>query len=130
MRGKLNNLSILLCGAILATTGCGTGRPQPADRNVARETLQRSLQAWKNGEPAVALQNAEPSITVADREWAVGTKLLDYRIDGKDQLFGADLRCTVYLTLDGGARSQPRKKKATYSVGTGETLTVVRTDDD
>jgi len=121
--------AMILCGVATLAAGCGGNRPQQADRGVAREILQTALESWKKGETPTALQERDPSITVADREWARGTKLLDFQVDDKDQLFGADLRCTVRLTLD-NARGQPRKKKATYSVGTNQTFTVVREDDD
>jgi hypothetical protein len=130
MHRNWNYLSAtVICGVVTLVAGCGGNRPQPADRGVAREILQTALESWKKGVTPTALQERDPSITVADREWAKGTRLLDYEVDDKDQLFGADLRCTVRLTLD-GARGQPRKKKATYSVGTNQTFTVVREDDD
>jgi hypothetical protein len=123
-------LPATLALAALAAAGCGLGRPRPADRTVGREILKVTLDAWKDGATPDALQERDPPVTVADREWSNGKKLLDYTVADRDELFGADLRCTVFLTLDSGGRGQPRQKKATYSVGTNGTFTVVREDDD
>jgi hypothetical protein len=115
--------------AALAAVGCNN-RPPQADAGLAREILDVALTAWKSGETPTDLQDHDPSIVVADRDWAAGKKLVDYQVNDKNEFFGADLRCTVYLTLEAGAQGKPRKKKATYSVGTHRTFTVVREDDD
>jgi hypothetical protein len=119
----------LTAGAALGVAGC-TGRPAPADPALARQILNKALDAWKQGEAPDDLQKGNPAIVVADREWAAGKKLVDYQVDGKDELFGADLRCRVQLLFEGRTPDRPRKKKATYSVGTHHTFTVVREDDD
>jgi hypothetical protein len=120
----------ILGGATILAAGCGASKPPPADRAAARAILQVALEAWKKGELPSALQDRDPPIVVADHEWTAGKKLLDFKVDDKDQLFGADLRCTVHLTSEAGAAGKTRNKKATYSVGTHRTFTVVREDDD
>ena len=80
------------------------------------------------GQTPQSLQARQPPIHVADREWAGGARLVSYEI-WKDQLFGSDLRCQVRLTLR-DPKGKERSKKATYSVGTREALTVVREDDE
>lgn len=113
---------------ITLALGCTRARP-PADAALARATLHSALESWKQGTPPDELQDREPPVHVADHEWAGGAKLLAFEVDRRDQHFGADLRCSVRLTLEGN-HGKPRNKKATYSVGTGPALTVVREDDD
>jgi hypothetical protein len=123
----LANIAIVI--AFLSAAGCGRDRPIPADADVARTTLRTTLDAWKKGDAADSLTKQTPPIYVAEREWKNGARLADYEVDPKDQLFGSDLRCNVWLTMkDGNGRE--RKKKATYSVGTNNKLTVVREDDE
>jgi hypothetical protein len=119
-------LGALMLSAV--TLGCAS-KPEPADPQVARETLRAALDAWKSGEGIEALQQVEPPILVSDHEWGGGTRLLDYQVDSKDQIFGTDLRCRVKLTLQ-GKNGKKRQKQATYSVGTSQALVVVREDDD
>jgi len=127
-------LRMCTCGVGLflltwSLAGCGAARPQPADPEVARPALRTALDAWKDGQTPQSLQARQPPIHVADREWAGGARLVSYEIAPKDELFGSDLRCQVRLTLR-DRKGKERSKKATYSVGTRETLTVVREDDE
>jgi hypothetical protein len=119
---------LLLLGG-LAAAGCGPARPKPADAAVARETLLVALEAWKGGASPESLQGREPPVYVAEREWRGGARLTGYEVDPNDQLFGPDLRCRVKLSLEGPG-GKMRTKRATYSVGTNEKLTVVREDDE
>jgi hypothetical protein len=123
----LANTAILIL--LFPAGGCGRDRPVPADADVARTTLRTSLEAWKNGDPPDSLTKRTPPIYVAEREWKNGARLANYEVDPNDQLFGADLRCNVWLTMQ-DANGRERKKKATYSVGTNNKLTVVREDDE
>jgi hypothetical protein len=91
--------------------------------------LRTVLDAWKSGAPAESLGGHEPPVFVADRDWRGGARLARYEVFPNDQLFGSDLRCNVWLWLEDGS-GKTRKKKATYSVGTNDKLTVVREDDD
>jgi len=130
MRPILRWLLAVLAGCdFLAAGGC-TSRPPPVDPALAREILSTTLDAWKQGEAPDSLQERDPPIFVADREWAMGKKLVSYKVNDKDQVFGAALRCSVQLSFDVGMRGKPRTRKATYSVGTQEKFTVVREDDD
>jgi hypothetical protein len=130
MRPILPWLLALLAGCASLSAGGCTSRPPPADPALAREILSAALDAWKRGEESDSLQDRDPPIFVADREWAAGKKLVNYKVDEKDRVFGAALRCSVQLTFDVGMRGKPRTRKATYCVGTNERLTVVREDDD
>jgi hypothetical protein len=114
---------------LLTMPGCGADRPTPADTELARQTLRTALDAWKKGVTPESLTSQMPPIFVAERDWKKGARLANYEVDPDDQLFGADLRCSVWLTLQ-DANGKERRKKATYSVGTNNKLTVVREDDE
>jgi hypothetical protein len=112
----------------VAPWGCAT-KPQPADPQLARETLKTVLDTWKSGEGLDTLQQLDTPIQVSDAEWARGVRLLDYQVEPRDYLFGTDLRCRVKLTLQ-GKNGKKRQKMGTYSVGTTQALMVFREDDD
>lgn len=120
------------CLALLALPfvgGCGPSAPPPADAAVARQTLHTAMDAWKNKESVDSLQSRQPPIYVSEHEWGNRYTLVDYKVDEKDEPFGADLRCKVQLTLK-DKKGKEFKKTATYSVGTNKKLTVVREDDE
>lgn len=112
----------------LSAGGCVSSPPPQADADVARQTLRAALDAWKAGQSPESLKGRTPPIVVADRDWQGGAKLEGYEVDPKDRLLGADLHCQVSLTLR-DARGRAVKRKATYSVGTHNALTVIRSDD-
>lgn len=103
--------------------GCGSA-PTQSDPEVARQTLQRALDAWKRGDPPDALKDASPPVTVADTEWRRGAKLLAYELADKTEPSGFDQRFTVKLTLD--ADKKPRT--VMYDVSTHPKLVVVRAE--
>ena len=123
------SLRFLACGVLLAllgVAGCGGRLPAPADPVRARATLQLALDAWKNGEQPETLKGRQPPVIAVDHDWRGGERLLNYQVEN-DELFGADLRCRVLLSVR-AKNGATRQKKAVYSVGTGAALTVVRED--
>lgn len=119
-------LLALWAGASLQS-GCGSGPPVPApvDASLARDTLERVMESWKEGESAESLQDETPAVVVQDFDWTQGMKLLAYEIVGEGKESGANLVAQVKLTLgdQGGAQSE---KTVTYVVGTAPVLTVFR----
>jgi hypothetical protein len=113
-----------VCGLGLGLAGCNPPRPDPSDATVGRETLKNALDAWKKGDTLDAYRQAAPSVTVAERQWQKGTKLLDYEIDGDGQPDGFDVQFKVKLSVqDAGKKSS---EKAIYNVSTTPRLVVVR----
>ena len=55
-----------LSAAACVSPGCGSGPPRPADPVAAREALERTLAAWKEGKTPESLKDAEPPIVVSD----------------------------------------------------------------
>jgi len=119
--------AILLSGvAMMAATGCSLGPVHaPVDAAKARETLRTTLESWKKGEPADALQQASPPIYVIDAEWQEGNKLVDYKIAGDGDEKDAHLFCPVNLTIRDSA-GKVSKRDVTYIISTAPKLTVSR----
>jgi hypothetical protein len=115
----------LLCCLVLA--GCGTGvhESAPVNPEVARETLTRAMESWKEGETLEALQEENPAIVVQDFDWAGGMKLLKYEVLGPGKEESANLVAQVKLTLADASGTQSNKT-VTYVVGTAPALTVFR----
>ncbi len=114
---------------LLASPGCGSGPPPPADPTAARAALERALAAWQEGKTAESLKSDRSPIVVSDRSWAQGERLLKYQIEPGDHQAGADHVFPVILWLDDQtAKSKTKEKRVSteYNVGTNPILTVVR----
>ena len=128
---KLLGIESLLAAAIalMGLPGCGSGPPTPADPAAAREALERTLTAWKEGKSAESLQSENPPIVVSDHAWNNGARLVRYQIEPGDRRAGADQSFQVILWLQDDkikARAKERQEKTAYNVGTNPILTVVR----
>ncbi len=112
---------------LVAAGGC---RPTPAARDSdpaqAREALAQALDAWKKGDSLPTFQGANPALTVVDRQWKAGAKLLNYEL-GAGAPNGFDIQFTVTLTLQ-DASGKKGTEKATYIVSTNPALVVIRSE--
>ncbi len=111
-----------LCLALLA--GCNSATA-PVDVNVARKTLESTMQSWKAGKSPDDLRAESPSIVIQEMEWTNGAALLEYEIIDDDKPVDQNLIAKVKLKLK---QSDGRvvDKTATYVVGTRPVLTVFR----
>lgn len=116
--------AVLLCAAF---PGCNSGAREsaPVNASVARDTLERVMETWKQGQSADALQKQSPAIVVQDLDWTSGMKLMGYEIAGEGKESGANLIAQVKLTLADNQGAQT-EKTVTYVVGTAPVLTVFR----
>lgn len=112
----------LLCLALAA--GCGSGN-RPVNPDVARQTLQKTLEEWKGGAKPDALRQASPQIVVQDLDWSDGAQLTAFEILGDGKPVDANLIAQVKLTLR-GKDGKEAEKTVTYVVGTSPVLTVFR----
>lgn len=112
-----------VCG--LGVLGCGPSRPEPSDPALGRDTLAGALDAWKGGDTPDGYRAVAPAVTVVDRHWQKGVKLLDYEIDGDGKPDGFDVQFKVKLTVQSAA-GKKSQDKATYNVSTTPKLVVVR----
>lgn len=118
--------ALCLIAGLLFLGGCGsTSAPVAADQDEAKKTLTQALDAWKRGEKPETLKSASPAITVADRRWESGNKLIKYELDGPSTPSGAQQAFRVKLWLT-DAKGKDIQDIAEYQVGTDPILTVVR----
>jgi len=117
---------------VLALAGCG---PRGAidltlDKELARASLARFLDAWRDGQKSDQLASASPAIFGRDPAWSNGQKLVAYELLGETD-GGANLYAKVKLTL-GGTQGQAGKagagasQEVVYVVGTSPKITVFR----
>ena len=115
-------------GVLLTWTffqGCGPSGNAPVNVDIAKQTLQTTLEKWKNGDEITSLQKASPSIVVQDMDWTSGAKLIKFEILSDPKPMDANLIAKVKLKLS-DANGQESEKDVTYMVGTAPALTVFR----
>src|SRR4051812_31909119 len=88
---------LLLAPALAWVSGCdgSVTASRPADPERARQALHAALDAWKEGRTRDDAARFSPPIRVADEDWLAGLRLVDYRLEPGDRLFGTGLRCPV-----------------------------------
>jgi len=118
-------LIVVLSSGIGIGLGCSESTPSPSDPALGKQTLQNALEAWKKGESVDSYKQSTPNVTVADRQWKDGAKLLDYEFDGDSVPDGFDVQFKVKLTVQ-DASGKPSKKKAVYNVSTTPAFVIVR----
>ncbi len=118
------NLLVVVSLLMVACVGCGSG-PWKLDVDVACESLETSLKAWKAGETPVVLEQKSPKIIVGDVDWKAGKKLLEFKIRDSDSNEGTNLRKFVELTLQSES-GQPIRVDAAYLISTRPVITVFR----
>lgn len=114
----------LLVGALLTGCGDGGGRDLSLDKELARSSLAKFLDSWKQGQTPAALESADPPITGRDVDWDNGLKLADYKIESAETVDGSNLHLSAALTIQG----QPQSRTVTYVVGTSPVVTVFRAE--
>lgn len=111
---------------IVGALGCSGEASNDAVRpDLAKETLNTALSAWKDGQKVEALQTRSPSIVVQDMDWSAGKQLREFSLQGDGKAVGANLSIEVELTLQ-DANGKTSKSKVWYLVGTDPALTVFR----
>ncbi len=118
---------LVVRGLLLAAcVGCGSSSgPWKLDVEIARESLETSLKAWKAGETPATLEQKSPKIIVGDFDWKAGKKLLDFKVRDNDSNEGTNLRKFVELTLQSES-GQPIRVDAAYLISTRPIITVFR----
>jgi hypothetical protein len=130
---QVQRLSATWSGAVglfallfLLLTGCEEkSGPMPLDKQLARDSLTKFLEAWKSGEKSEALKTRSPSIVGSDADWSAGAKLVSFTIQEPVKDDGSNLHAEVQLVLqmpDG----ERQTSTVTYIVGTSPTITVFR----
>ncbi|OYW22124.1 MAG: hypothetical protein B7Z55_05010 [Planctomycetales bacterium 12-60-4] len=114
-----------LCMALaLICIGCGPTRAKPVDVELARSTLTKVLEHWKQGGSIDDLRQGRPEIVVQEALWTKDKPLVDYSLVDQGREEDANWYCEVELTFAGANDGKPSKKNVTYVVGTDPVLTV------
>jgi hypothetical protein len=127
-------LGMVAIAAVVSLNGCGGGSAPssftPAE-NSARQALEMSLNAWKEGKKPTDVGSLEGggAIQVIDSDWAAGKKLKSFEIQGETAAAASSAdsvakQFTVRLDFAGGAPEQ-----ATYHVVGKDPLSVFRDKD-
>jgi len=110
--------SLLLCFA----AGCGSAETptHPLNPVIARSSVERALQAWRDGRKPADLK---PDIIIGDSAWEQGRRLVDFRVlTDEETTDGSNLHIRVLRTFEGnGAKNE---SKITYIVGTHPVVTI------
>lgn len=113
-------------GAILCFTvaGCGPQRAKAVDVDLARVTLTKMLEHWKQGGTIEELRQEKPEIVAQEPLWTNGNKLLEFSLVDQGRAEDANWFCQVELTMQAPDSDKTVKKNVTYVVGTDPVLTV------
>ena len=120
-------LSMLFAFNLVAVglLGCNSSPPSPSDPAVGRETLKSALDAWKQGQSHDAYQQTAATVTVVDKQWKDGAKLLDFEILDDGVADGFDVQFKAKLEVKDASGKQS-KHKAVYNVSTTPARVIVR----
>lgn len=118
---------VLFATVCLSVAGCtdSGAKSLALDEALAKESLLKTLDAWKAGKAVDALKTQEPSIITGDWAWEQGYKLKEYRLTGGDHSDGANLHCNVELSVIDKS-NRPAKQSAVFVIGTSPVITVFR----
>ena len=118
-------IAIALAVGMLASAGCGSTVPRPADPDLAKQTLERALGSWSEGKTVEAVKGASPSIVVSDPKWSRGDALKKFEIKTDGKPSGAERVFTVMLWVV-DAKGKEASETVDYRVGTAPIFTVFR----
>jgi hypothetical protein len=110
---------------VLIASGCGTGGGAAApSADLARQALEKSLTAWKEGKQPGMIEGTNPSVQAVDSKWLNGQKLSSFEIV-KEEPAETERRFAVKLTH--GAAGAP--EEVNYMVVGNGPIWVYRDED-
>ena len=120
MRRQVLSGLLLLTGLVLSAGCDGAGAALPLDEELARTSVKRAMEAWKQGKQPADLQ---PEITIGDPAWDSGRKLASFEIlRDRETSDGSNLHIRVKRSFaDTGAKSE---SEVIYIVGTSPVITI------
>jgi hypothetical protein len=123
---RIRVVGALALGALLtASSGCesDTARYAPTS-DVARQSLEAALTAWRDGRPIGSIAGSSPPVRVVDSSWRSGEKLEAFQVLDEADVDGRK-EFTVRLTM-----KEPRgAKEARYVVHGRDPIWVYRGED-
>lgn len=115
--------SAVLC--LVVAAGCGGPQPEIVNPELARQTLESTLDRWKQGDLPETLATENPEVIVQDMDWTNGAKLIEFALVDDGESVDANLRAKVKLSLQ-DASGKTSERTVTYVVTTSPKLTVFR----
>jgi hypothetical protein len=116
---------------LIAVCALGCSHQGPPDRTLdpaqARELLVAVLDAWKSGRSHAEPLETEPSLRVADEDWLVGRRLIEYRLLPGESVVGERLSSPVGLSLE-TPEGRRISSQVVYLISTAPELSVIRVD--
>ena len=109
--------------ALVALAGCGVPNAPLLSGQEARVALEKSLEAWKSGQPPASLAGLKPPIDAVDHEWTARKELSEFTIGTSTEGQG-NKSFAVTLTLKGAPA-----KDVKYMVFGLDTIHIYRDDD-
>lgn len=110
----------------VGVAGCGRGNVAPpgaSDPAAAKQALSQALDAWRSG----AKPDSVSGTIVSDEEWAGGTQLLSYQLQGDAKPHGNSVRQQATLEVR-GPDGKGLRKTALYQIATNPKVTISRSD--
>lgn len=108
---------------VMFLAGCGGGGS--IDVNVAKKSLETTLNSWKEGKSPGDLTSETPPIKVIDADWEKGNKLVEYEIVKEEKTGDHSLLVTANLKLE-PPKGKPTTPVARYIINTVPEITVFR----
>ena len=116
--GRLPRRGVVGLLLAIMSVGCSSGDAPsyPLDKDLARGSVQKAMQAWVDGKTPKELQ---PDIIVGDPAWEQGKKLVSFEIESDEETTdGSNLHIRVKRKLG------TSESKVTYIVGTTPVVTI------
>ena len=106
----------LLFGILFVGCSSGDAPSYPLDKELARSSVQKAMEAWVSGKTPKELQ---PDIVIGDTAWENGKKLTSFEIVADEETTdGSNLYIRVKRKLGS------EESKVTYIVGTTPVVTI------
>lgn len=121
---------LAVAAALLTVVGCGarSARNLKLDKELAHNSLETCLKAWKSREKIESLTQLKPPMICRDSDWETGATLQDFKFVGVETDDGTNLHSAVELSmLDKYGREV--RKSVKYVVGTSPSITVLREEE-
>lgn len=114
-------LSVTVIMSLFLVSGCErSARDLPLNENVAEESLQKSLQAWVDGQTP---DDLKPEITMGDFAWDSGKTLVSFEIlTDQQKSDGTNLHIPVKRKFKSDGKES--ESTVTYIVGTSPVITI------
>jgi hypothetical protein len=124
MLGQSARNCVLIVAACSVLVGCSDADAE-RQLELAKESVEAALAAWKRGETADALKTQPTPIEFHDDDWQRAARLLDYKLVQTYRDTDGAPRCATILTVEqrGG---KPASMEVTYHVITEPKIVIAR----